>query len=439
MKTLEVLLLVAVFVTVNCHTKQAFDLKMYEKAELTVIEAIKKLFQNYYCLEEPKVDIMYIGMRSEALAEKLLCEKPPEVSLRVIRLEELDQVNLSSPAILLVDSYELYYKHFIKINKNNLHPVWSNLLIFVPVVNGQDLIAAYQAHSVAIDNANFLRIVNDSTVDLVTGFSFEPGKFRQPQYKTINRFSASNMKWDNDTFFPEKYENFNGCELGVAIDDKSNLAEWPATTTTSTTMINILAQHLNFTPVYVPMTKDVITSRNYDLMSYVSGQIIGSYLHHDFSSALYSDHVTLTVPAGEPYTQLEKMFLMFDKETWICIGVTLAGALLVIQVINLMSVQVQKFVFGRDVRSPTLNVANVFLNGAQMRVPGRNFARFLLMMFIIWSLIIRTCYQSMLYENLQKDMRKPRIKTFDELNEKNFTIFVPKEPERHLGEELVRR
>jgi hypothetical protein len=111
---------------------------------------------------------------------------------------------------------------------------------------------------------------------------------------------------------------------------------------------------------------------------------------------------------------------MFDKATWICIGVTLVGSLLVIQVINLMSVQVQKFVFGRDIRTPSLNVASVFLVGGQNRLPGRNFARFLLMMFIIWSLIIRTCYQSMLYKNLQQDMRRPRIQTFAELNEKNF-------------------
>jgi hypothetical protein len=84
------------------------------------------------------------------------------------------------------------------------------------------------------------------------------------------------------------------------------------------------------------------------------------------------------------------MFLMFDDWTWICIGVTLSMALLTIQLINFMSVKVQKFIFGRDIRTPTLNLANIFLNGSQNRVPGRNFARFLLILFIIWSLIIRT-------------------------------------------------
>jgi hypothetical protein len=74
-----------------------------------------------------------------------------------------------------------------------------------------------------------------------------------------------------------------------------------------------------------------------------------------------------------------------------------------------MSMQVQKFVFGRDIQTPTLNVASIFLTGAQFKEPGRNFARFLLMMFILWSLIIRQ-----------------RITTVDELNQKNFTLLYPR-------------
>jgi hypothetical protein len=142
----------------------------------------------------------------------------------------------------------------------------------------------------------------------------------------------------------------------------------------------------------------------------------------EYSPALFTDYLTLTVPAGEPYTDLEKMFLMFDKSTWICIGFTLGAALLVIQLINFMSIQVQKFVFGRDIRTPTLNVVSIFLTGAQHRVPGRNFARFILIVFVLWALTIRTCHQSELYKNLQGDMRKPRIQSIDELNEKNFTL-----------------
>jgi hypothetical protein len=272
-------------------------------------------------------------------------------------------------------------------------------------------------------------------VDLVTSFMFEPGKCREPQYKTINRFSRSSMKWDNETFFPEKYENYNGCELVVALEEDD------VTDSAPIELINILAQKLNFT-IKHEICKDSTNTtlhQNYDLFAALAAQSWFLLEAFDFSLVFDSDAISCTVPAGEPYTMLEKMFLMFDKATWICIGVTLGGALVVIQVINLLSIKIQKFVFGRDVRTPTLNVASVFLAGGQHRVPGRNFARFLLMSFIWWSVIIRTCYQSTLFKNLQQDMRKPMIKTFGELIEKNFTFFFFPHIEPYLGEEFVKR
>jgi hypothetical protein len=208
-------------------------------------------------------------------------------------------------------------------------------------------------------------------------------------------------------------------------------------TQTSDLIFAILAKQLNFNNISIALDQNSWLQT--DLIHFVSYQNLASFVYFDFSPALYTDHVTFTVPAGEPYTQLEKMFLMFDKETWICIGVTLAGSLLVIQVINFMSVQVQKFVFGRDIRTPSLNVASIFLNGGQMRMPGRNFARFLLMMFIVWSLIIRTCYQSILYKNLQQDMRRPRITTFEELNDKNFSIVIEPDFKETFGEDFMKR
>jgi hypothetical protein len=268
---------------------------------------------------------------------------------------------------------------------------------------------------------------------------FEPEKCRQPQYKVINRFSINNMKWDNETFLSEKYGNFHGCSLNVGVYSDPKNAQKTLNTSTTDKVVNIFAESLKFHPNFTLVNSNPFENPVFDLFNVVEYQDSGSFKYHDYSPALYSDYLTLTVPAGEPYTQLEKMFLMFDKATWICIGATLAGTLLVIQVINYMSVQVQNFVFGRDIRSPMLNVANVFLNGGQMRVPGRNFARFMLMMFIIWSLIIRTCYQSILYQHLQQDLRKPRITNFEELNDKNFTIVITNYTYTLLGEEFVKR
>lgn len=71
--------------------------------------------------------------------------------------------------------------------------------------------------------------------------------------------------------------------------------------------------------------------------------------------------------------------------------------------------------------TPTLNMASTFLAGYQNRVSEGSFARFILMLFIIWCLIFRTCHQSELFKHLQSDERKPPAKTFVEIIEKNLT------------------
>lgn len=63
--------------------------------------------------------------------------------------------------------------------------------------------------------------------------------------------------------------------------------------------------------------------------------------------------------------------------------------------------------------------------GGQFKIPRRNFARFLLLLFIIWSLIIRTAYQSKMFEFLQADPRKPRVMSLADIADRNFTIVFP--------------
>jgi hypothetical protein len=443
MKTLKLVVLVAAYVLVNCEKVEKFGLQVREKSELVVAEAIKGMLTGHFAVKEPHINLVYFGKRSQALAEKLLREKPIEVTARLFGVADVDKFNVDSPTIALFDSAEHYINVSYKLANKKLRlsedMQYPNTLFFVPKRGEIDVLAKYAEASVPLVNTNFIQIVNDTTIDLVTIFNFDSGKCGQANYRTINRFSTSNWKWENETFFPEKFNDFHGCELKVATDmsltkEALILEVFPRSMTTEE-IFSILAQKLNFRMEYVGFDQTATA----DLYHWQGIQSRSLYELYDFSPVLYTDKLTLTVPTGEPYTQLEKMFLMFDKDTWICIGVTIAGALLVIQVINFMSVQVQKFVFGRDVRTPTLNVASIVLTGAQHRVPGRNFARFLLMMFIVWSLIFRTCYQSILYKNLQQDLRKPRIKTLEELNERNFSILIDDNLKSLLDDEFIKR
>ena len=118
---------------------------------------------------------------------------------------------------------------------------------------------------------------------------------------------------------------------------------------------------------------------------------------------------------------------MFDAELWMAIGVTLVIGLLTTVILDFVSDEVRNFIAGRDIQSPTMNFLSIFLTGGQPKTPRRNFARFIFILFVVWSLIIRTCHQSMHYELIQADLRRPTIRTLDELFESNLTLIGYKE------------
>ena len=421
MRTLKLALLLAVLVSVDSLSER--------QENFAAFAALKAILIDYFVVNDLKVDIFFYGPNSETLANRLLRVNSPKLSTQVICLDSLNKATINAPSIFLFDSLS-HYESFTK-EKDFTSESFINQVVFYPKARIESLPLDF---GLTEEGRHFILVINETTVDLVTNFWFTPGlECNVNVMRTINQFSLNTMRWQNATFFPEKYRNFYNCSLIMtdctvymsAIDRHQSGLIWDA-----------LAQHFNF--ILERTENSDCTERNklpyHNLEDMIFFHTIQNSDEHIFASAIFDDHVTLTVPAGEPYSQLEKMFLMFDKETWICIGVTLAGSLLVIQVINFMSIQLQNFVFGREVRTPTLNVADIFLNGGQNRVPGRNFARFMLMMFVIWALIIRTCYQSELYKNLQTDMRRPRVKTIDEMNEKNFTLVCLNGQEQYFEE-----
>jgi hypothetical protein len=68
------------------------------------------------------------------------------------------------------------------------------------------------------------------------------------------------------------------------------------------------------------------------------------------------------------------------------------------------------------------NALGIFFGISQTRTPKEIFGRSILILFIWFCLIIRTCYQSMLFEFMTGDMRKPLPVTTAEAIEGNYTI-----------------
>lgn len=218
------------------------------------------------------------------------------------------------------------------------------------------------------------------------------------------------MKWENEKFHLKEFLDISNCTLLIGTDGLKCFSVYCR-------ILETVADLLNYNIIYERWDR-VSNQNKYDIQESIEtkwGFIRGTLLTYG--------ELVFTVPAGEPYTQLEKMFLMFDIEVWIAIAGTFLIAMATVQLTKCWSQKVRNFVFGRNIKTPIINLFATFFSGSQFKIPQRNFARFLLTLFIIWSLIIRTCYQSLLYTYLQEDMRKPIIKTKDELFKANLTYY----------------
>lgn len=379
--------------------------------------AINSILNNHFANDEPKVDVIYFGKKggtSETMMDEILKYKSNSVSVKVSKGGKeypwMSQLNVSS--ITIFDSPKIFKETVQDIKWLSNPQRRHKHLVYAPKLTAKDIIENI-ADGFSIDNVNFLLNETEKSIKLVSSFMFTSSKCHTNQLVTINRFISNTKSWEGWRFFPQKYQNLHGCRLTVGTDSRSSISQSFIT----------MAENYNFI-MEIKHVEKTIGNESQQQYDFIIQRIANNDQGPLISSVPHTiDRLAFAIPLGELYTPLEKMFLMFDDEVWVAIGITISTGLITIQVINCMSVKIQNFVFGSNIKTPTLNMISIFLNGGQLKVPGRNFARFIFILFIIWSLIIRTCYQSILFTLLQADPRKPTVQSIDELVEKGFTLY----------------
>ena len=386
-----------------------------------VSEVIKKHFMSLKASHPGNVDIVRFGNEIDEFKDLLRIKSGTTTMSAVYNYQDDCKIvlknriyNLIEASIVFFQSKECFKALASRTNWNSNVAKRHHHLVYAPGLTSSDVAKIFSPDlffdASRIDHVSFLVNETEKSIELVSGFMFTEQACEQLQFKTINRFNMWTMEWDNSIFYPKKYENFHRCNLTLyeEFDDIVYLQRM------------IFTDHLNATLVRCLSTwfpNDCDLNGFQQPLYSTELNILVAYPHRDVAS-------TFLISPGEPYTDLERMFMMFDDALWIAIGVTLIGAASITLSLNFVSGRVKTLIAGQGINSPTMNLISIFLNGAQVRVPGGSFARFLFILFVIWSLIIRTCHQSMLFELLQADLRKPTAKTLDEFFESNLTLFV---------------
>ncbi|CAO1425859.1 unnamed protein product [Diamesa serratosioi] len=132
----------------------------------------------------------------------------------------------------------------------------------------------------------------------------------------------------------------------------------------------------------------------------------------------------LIVPPGAPFTSFEKLFKPFQATVWYCLLGALGFGMFAIFIIKHQSEELQNLVLGKNVRYHYFNMLLIFVGGSQTNLPGRNFSRFLLMIFLLFCLVQRTLHQGSLYQFLKSENSAPPVQSINEMIEKEFEFFT---------------
>ena len=292
-----------------------------------------------------------------------------------------------------------------------------------------------------------------ATVTLSTVEWFSPYGCNTPHLHKLNFYNKKSKRWNRKLKDYEKFQNYHNCELVMMLpipfdDGTLNFVSGyalPNQLSTnfeihgiSTNIFEIMSPLHNFTAKYQPvrirpgwiklietfppelvMIND--TFNEPDVYFEIS-PIIVFHNRLQISKVVTNLDILMYVTPGEKYTPYEKLMLPFDRMTWTLLLVVFIITFITIFFINQMQKSVQYLVYGYKVNTPTINVIGIFFGISQTKLPDKKFSMFLLIIFLYFCLIFRTCFQSKFFENMTSEPRQPPPKTIGDLIDRNYRV-----------------
>jgi ABC-type amino acid transport substrate-binding protein len=134
--------------------------------------------------------------------------------------------------------------------------------------------------------------------------------------------------------------------------------------------------------------------------------------------------VIFAIPLGEKLTSFEKLLRPFELIVWSFILTFFSIGILVIFTINWKFKKLKSFVYGTGIETPIVNMMIAIFGGTQSKLPKRNFARFILMMFLLFCLVQRNVYQGLLYIFIKSDSRHKEVQSIKDMIDKKFEYYM---------------
>ncbi|KAG5679498.1 hypothetical protein PVAND_009062 [Polypedilum vanderplanki] len=318
----------------------------------------------------------------------------------------------------------------------------------------------------------FFLIENENSVELIANLLYSENICEVFHLKHLNSFDLKLLEWNENLEDFNHFSNFHGCMLKLLVDlgyffffenwndfyfklntEKTIIKLKPDDCKFQGLLYEILeysAKKYNFLPQYTLQVLDNLTrfyfvtgnfllkfEHNIYLKTYVK-EAKDIHMYH-FSKNVAIHKLYYLIARNDAHTNYEKMLFAFDSVTWILILIFFGFTFGIIFILYKCPRWIRIIVFGRGVNNAAYNALGIFFGISMLRVPRESFCRAILITFIWYCLIIRTCWQSKMFEYLTTDMRKPLPEKFEDLKRMNYTIVTIDEYSAFLNESINNR
>lgn len=353
--------------------------------------------------------------------------------------------------VFFIDGYESFERIFKKLNSDAFE-FQGYYLVVITSLKGNHLEdtqkileAMWSKHIV---NVNVIFKTSDKGKEDILMYTYYPFTSAACEKVFLSLLTQFNLVKRNSDFnyFPHKTKKLHGCPIKVAafnVEGFMMLERLEDGTIFPNgidgLILRLIANDLNFKYELVIPENDWGVKLPNGTFSGATGLILsgkvnmslGHFMQTAARNSLMkgsmSYHIVKyawIVPPGQEYSEFEKLVMPFGYVIWLCVAIVYILAALIILIVNQQAKEFRDFVYGRNNKSPGLNIVNITFGGSLNKIPTRNFARFLMMLFIIYCYILRNAYQGGMLNFLRKNMSHPKFSNFDELYKSNFTFYA---------------
>lgn len=273
-----------------------------------------------------------------------------------------------------------------------------------------------------------MKTFEDGSLGLYRRVPLADSKCRS-NFEMINSFNVSTRarKWTNEDFkFGKFNKKFHNCS--VIIDHAIIRVSKQLTLTglLNSAFLKMFGDHHELIFKHASRAYDQPQIFIYNEKQYLNPKENDPLSNLHLSSPLSIIKVRFLVTRGLSYSPSEKMILPFDHHTWILIISSIViGLVMTTFFAKNLGKQFSRLIFGQSNLEPTFNLVRIIFGIGMMRVPTGNFARFLVIIFLLYCIVIRTAYQGKLFEFMTADVRRSTPQTIEELFERKVPVLAP--------------